>query len=64
LIFQGTIDALVPYSQSDSLASWLEKAGVPHDYHRLKGWPHTMDLAVKVNEYCQFYMDEFLKKYL
>jgi acetyl esterase/lipase len=64
LIFQGTIDSLVPVSQSDSLAIWLETAGVPHEYHRLKGWPHTMDLAVKVNEYCQFYMDEFLKKYL
>jgi acetyl esterase/lipase len=64
LIFQGTIDALVPYSQSDSLAVWLQKAGVPHDYHRLKGWPHTMDLAVEVNEYCQFYMDAFLEKYL
>ena len=64
LIFQGTIDALVPVSQSDSLALWLTRAGVPNDYHRLKGWPHTMDLSVKVNEYCQFYIDEFLEKYL
>jgi len=64
LIFQGTIDSLVPVSQSDSLDIWLTKAGVPHEYHRLKGWPHTMDLSVKVNEYCQYYIDEFLKKYL
>lgn len=64
LIFQGTIDSLVPVSQSDSLAVWLASAGVPHDYHRLKGWPHTMDIAVKVNEYCQFYIDAFLEKYL
>lgn len=64
LIFQGTIDSLVPVSQSDSLDIWLEKAGVPHEYHRLKGWPHTMDLSVKVNAYCQYYIDEFLKKYL
>jgi len=64
LIFQGTIDSLVPVSQSDSLDIWLSKVGVPHEYHRLKGWPHTMDLSVKVNEYCQFYIDEFLKKYL
>ena len=62
LIFQGTIDSLVPVSQSDSLDSWLAKAGVPHDYHRLKGWPHTMDVSVKVNEYCQFYIDAFLEK--
>lgn len=64
LIFQGTIDGLVPVSQSDSLAVWLSNAGVPHEYHRLKGWPHTMDLAVKVNEYCQYYMDRFFEKYL
>jgi len=64
LIFQGTIDSLVPVSQSDSLDIWLEKAGVPHEYHRLKGWPHTMDLSVKVNAYCQYYIDIFLKKYL
>ncbi|MDN5210857.1 alpha/beta hydrolase [Fulvivirgaceae bacterium BMA12] len=64
LIFHGTIDSLVPVSQSDSLSSWLGKAGIPHDYHRLKGWPHTMDLSVKVNEYCQFYIDAFLKKHL
>ena len=50
LIFQGTIDSLVPVSQSDSLDIWLDNAGIPHEYHRLKGWPHTMDLAVKVNE--------------
>ncbi len=64
LIFQGTIDSLVPVSQSDSLDIWLQRAGVPHEYHRLKGWPHTMDLAVEVNEYCQFYIDRFLDKYL
>lgn len=64
LIFQGTIDSLVPYSQSDSLAIWLSQAGVAHQYHKLKGWPHTMDLAKKVNEYCQYYMDRFFEKYL
>lgn len=64
LTFHGTIDSLVPVSQSDSLDSWLSKAGVPHEYHRLKGWPHTMDISVKVNEYCQFYIDAFLEKYL
>jgi len=64
LIFHGTIDALVPVSQSDSLHKWLDQTGVPNDYHRLKGWPHTMDLSKKVNEYCQFYMDAFFKRYL
>jgi acetyl esterase/lipase len=64
LIFQGTIDSLVPVSQSDSLDIWLGNVGIPHEYHRLKGWPHTMDLAVKVNEYCQFYIDRFLEQHL
>ncbi len=64
LIFQGTIDALVPYSQSDSLKVWLDRAGVPAEYHKLKGWPHTMDLVRKVNDYCQYYMDRFFKRYL
>lgn len=64
LTFHGTIDLIVPVSQSDSLDSWLKKAGVSHEYHRLKGWPHTMDLSTKVNEYCQFYIDGFLQKHL
>ena len=64
LTFHGTIDSLVPVSQSDSLDVWLRKAGVPHEYHRLKGWPHTMDLSTKVNAYCQYYIDEFLEKNL
>ena len=64
LIFQGTIDELVPVSQSDSLAKHLERVGVEVEYHRLEGWPHTMDLAAEVNEYCQFYMNRFLNKYL
>lgn len=64
LIFHGTIDSLVPISQADSLDAWLSEANVPHEYHRLKGWPHAMDLSVKVNAYCQFYMDRFFEKYL
>ena len=64
LIFHGTIDSLVPVSQSDSLQKWLDQAGVPNEYHRLKGWPHTMDLAVKVNEYCQYHMDSLFSTYL
>ncbi len=64
LIFHGTIDSLVPVSQSDSLATWLSNAGVPNDYHRLKGWPHAMNISAKVDAYCRYYIDEFLKKYL
>jgi len=64
LIFHGTIDSLVPVSQSDSLHQWLDRIGVPNEYHSLKGWPHTMDLSTKVNVYCQYYMDTFFKRYL
>ncbi len=64
LTFHGTIDSLVPVSQADSLDTMLKRMGVPHEYYRLKGWPHAMDLAVEVNEYCQYHIDKFLKKYL
>lgn len=64
LTFHGTIDSVVPVSQADSLAVWLEGVGVVHEYHRLRGWPHTMDLSTKVNAYCQYYMDRFLEKHL
>lgn len=64
ITFHGTIDSLVPVSQADSLHKWLDEAGVQNEYHRLKGWPHTMDLSKKVNNYCQYYMDAFFKKHL
>ncbi|MEN8155602.1 MAG: alpha/beta hydrolase [Bacteroidota bacterium] len=64
LIFHGTLDSTVPVGQSDSLHRWLNIAGVPNEYHRLKGWPHTMDLSQKVNAYCQYYMDAFFKEHL
>ena len=64
LIFHGTIDDLVPVTQSDKLKQKLDEMGVPNEYHRLEGWPHTMDLAVSVNEYCQFYMTKFFEEYI
>ena len=44
--------------------STLKKVDVYHDYHILKGWPHTMDAAKPVNNYTQHYMDKFFNKYL
>ncbi|MEE9431761.1 MAG: alpha/beta hydrolase [Melioribacteraceae bacterium] len=64
LIFHGTIDELVPVSQSDSLTKHLGEIENEVEYHRLDGWPHTMDLSVEVNEYCQFYMLKFFKKHI
>lgn len=51
LIVHGTLDDIVPVGQSDELAQALKKAGVPVRYERMKGWPHTMDLARPMFEY-------------
>jgi len=64
LTFQGTLDELVPYEQSDKLDKKIKAVGAVSYYHKLKGWPHTMDMSVKVNKYCTYYMDEFFKKYI
>ena len=64
LIFHGTSDKLVPASQSDMLKSKLDSLGVPCVLYRLPGWPHTMDIVLRVNEFCQKKMDEFFKLYL
>ena len=64
LTFHGTIDKIVPVVQSDMLHAALQKNNVPSEYHRLKGWPHTMDMGIKVNGYCQYHMDKFLEQYL
>ena len=64
ITFQGTLDELVPYEQSDILHATLQKAGAISYYHKLKGWPHTMDASVKVNAYCQYHMDRFFEKYI
>ena len=64
LTFQGTLDELVPYTQSDNLDKKIKEMGAISYYHELKGWPHTMDMSVKVNQYCQYYMDDFFQKYI
>lgn len=64
LILHGTIDDIVPIDQADSLAAKLKEFGVPHEYVRLEGWPHTMDLAQSVSDYCWFKIDRFLARYL
>ena len=64
LIFHGTIDDIVPVIQSDKLKKKLDDMGVENEYHRLKGWPHAMDIAKPVNNYTQYYINEFLKKHI
>jgi len=48
-IIHGTIDDIVPVTQSDALAERLKALGVPHWYDRLDGWPHTLDLEAGNN---------------
>lgn len=60
LILHGTLDSLVPISQSDELAMRLKQVGVPCTYDRLEGWPHVMDMAEIVFNRCVFFIDRFL----
>lgn len=64
LIFHGTVDAVVPVTQSDRLAASLKAHGVPYVYDRQEGWNHAMDLAEAVNARCLYIMDRFLETYL
>lgn len=64
LIFQGTVDAIVPVEQSDQLAGHLLGVGVPVVYDRIAGWPHTMDAAKVVNARTSYVIEQFLKRYL
>ena len=64
LILHGTIDETVPVAQSDRLAEHLKRLQIPHAYGRLDGWPHTMDIAKPVNDYCQAMMDLFFAEHL
>lgn len=64
LVFHGTIDDIVPIDQGDALVAKLRELGVPHEYHRLDGWPHALDMAIPVNEFCRAYVERFLVKYL
>lgn len=63
LVFHGTIDDIVPIDQGDSLAARLRELGVPHEYHRLDGWPHTMDAARPVNVFCRGRVEAFLARH-
>lgn len=64
LILHGTADNLVPVSQSDTLKARLDKLGIPNVYCRVPGWPHTMDLGQRVNDYSRKQMSSFFDKYL
>lgn len=64
LSIHGSIDELVPLSQSEKLHARLEELGVENALDVVKGWPHSMDVNVGVNKRCQYIMHEFFKKHL
>ncbi len=64
LIFQGTLDNIVPVEQSDMLAEKLKAVGATYWYDCIPGYPHTMDIFEPVNEHCQQVMNIFFDKYL
>ena len=64
LILHGTSDTLVPVSQSDTLKSRLDALGVPCEYYRVPLWPHSMDMAKRVNDFSQKKMEAFFELYL
>ncbi len=64
LIIHGTDDDTVPVSQADLLAARLKELGCPHEYLRLQGYPHTLDIAVETNRHVRWHIYHFLDKYL
>ncbi len=64
LTFHGTLDDLVMVSQADALTNKLKNVGVETSYERLEGWPHAMDAAQVVNDYCLVRMLSFFDQHL
>jgi acetyl esterase/lipase len=64
LILHGTRDMLVPISQAVSLKQKMDSLGVVNEYHPLPGWPHTMDLVQRVNDYFKVTMGDFFERHV
>ena len=64
LILHGTRDMLVPISQAMQLKHKMDSLGVANVYRPVPGWPHTMDLVQRVNDYFKVTMEEFFEQYV
>lgn len=64
LILHGTSDMLVPIDQAEMLKQKLDSLGVPNVYCPVPGWPHTMDIVQRVNNFTKATMSDFFEKYL
>jgi len=64
LIIQGTADDLVPVSQAELLRDRLKSHSVPYIYLPFPGWPHTMDMVKRVNDYFKVTLNDFFGEYV
>lgn len=62
LVIHGTIDDIVPISQSDDLVNRLDELGIRNHYERYDGWVHTMDLAEPINQRTRYVIEKFLEE--
>jgi dipeptidyl aminopeptidase/acylaminoacyl peptidase len=62
IIFHGTADPLVPVSQSDSLNTRLNNAGVIHQYVKYNGEGHGWYGANLIDTYAK--LAAFIKQYV
>ena len=64
LLIHGTLDAMVPVQNSDTLSQTLEEAGVPVTYDRIEGWFHVMDYFSPIGERVLWQCYNFLKTHV
>jgi len=64
LLLQGTIDAIVPLSQSAKLARALDAHDVPKVYAPFEGQFHAFDYFKDTTERSLYFIEKFLDEYL
>lgn len=63
-VIHGTVDQLVPITQSDRLVEKLAALEIPHEYSRINGWPHAMDVVEPVCAHVQALATHFFDRHL
>ncbi len=64
LLIHGSIDGSVSVQNSDALAAELADLGVTHEYDRVEGWPHAMDLFSPIGERSLWFVRNFLMEHM
>jgi Prolyl oligopeptidase family len=64
ILLQGTIDAVVPLSQSANLAKALDAKGVPYVYVPFEGQFHAFDYFNDTTERSLYFTKSFLAEYV